>query len=409
MDIASMFALYVWGDIAGIRSMPSNFTDKSIRALPVPGKGLKIHYDDKLVGFGVRVTAAGYRAFVLRYRTKTGIQRTDTIGAVDTWTVVAARARAIELKRLVDSGGDPQGEQKADREAPTVYDLAERFESDHMPKLRPSTAKEYKDQIVKEILPKIGSLKVAAVSYSDIDRLHRKLSERAPYRANRLISLLSKMFSLSILWKWRQDNPCKGIQRNPEEERERYLTQAELVALVDALALYPNQVVSNIIKLLLLTGARNSEVFKAKWSQFFERGTWTKRAAFTKQEKLHHVHLNEPTIALLELVREGATSDYVFPNPETGKPYTTIKKPWATICKAAGIANLRLYDCRHNFASICINADVPLPVIGKLLGHTQPKTTARYAHLYPNTLREATAKAGKVIEDAGKVIRLPRK
>jgi integrase len=372
---------------------------------------LKIYYDDKLVGFGVRVTAAGYRSFVLRYRTKTGIQRTDTIGAVDTWTVVAARARAIEIKRSVDSGQDPQAERQADRDAPDMRALAERFESDHMPKLRPSTAKEYKDQIAKEILPKIGALKVAAVSYSDIDRLHRKMSEYAPYRANRVVALLSKMFSLSILWKMRAGNPCKGIQRNTEEERERYLTKAELVALVDAVASYPNQQVSNIIKLLLLTGARNSEVFKAKWSQFgdLDAGTWTKKAAFTKQEKLHHVHLNEPAIALLKLVREGATSDYVFPNPETGLPYTTIKKPWATICKAAGISNLRLYDCRHNFASVAINADVALPVISKLLGHTQPKTTLRYAHLYEGTIRSATAKVGRVIEDAGKVVRLPRK
>jgi len=388
--------------------MVSNFTDKSIRALPVPVKGLKIHYDDKLVGFGVRVTAAGYRSFVLRYRTKGGIQRTDTIGAVDTWTVPAARARAIEIKRAVDSGEDPQAVRQADRDAPDMRELAERFITDHMPKLRPSTAKDNRALIKNEILPNLGSLKVAAIQYADIDRLHGQMSKGAPYRANRLLSLLSKMFSLSILWKWRQDNPCKSIQRNPEEGRERFLTKPELVALVDALADYQNQQVSNIIRLLLLTGARNSEVFKAKWVQFDLDGkTWTKRAAFTKQEKLHHVHLSEPAKALLWLVREGATSEYVFPNPETGLPYTTIKKAWATICKAAGISNLRLYDCRHNFASVLINADVPLHVIGKLLGHTQPKTTARYAHLYPDTLREATAKAGKVIEDAGN--RLPRK
>lgn len=311
----------------------------------------------------------------------------------------------------MDSGDDPQAERQADRDAPDMWALAERFEREHLPRRRPATIKEYLALIKTEILPKIGSLKVADVSFSDVDKLHQQMSKRAPYRANRLVAVLSKMFSLSIKWKFRADNPCNSIERNPEEGRERFLSPAELVALIDAVNAYPNQVVSNIIKLLLFTGARNSEVFKAKWSQFgdLDAGTWTKKAAFTKQEKLHYVHLSEPTIALLKLVREGATSEYVFPNSETGEPYTTIKKPWATICKAAGVSNLRLYDCRHNFASVLINADVALPVIGKLLGHTQPKTTARYAHLYPDTLREATAKAAKVIEDAGNVVRLPRK
>jgi hypothetical protein len=110
-------------------------TDKAVRDL-LPEKGLKIHYDDRLSGFGVRITSAGYRSFVVRYRTKGGIQRTDTIGAVDTWTVVSARARAVEIKRLVDSGQDPQVIRQADRDAPNMKDLAKRFEEDHLPKLK---------------------------------------------------------------------------------------------------------------------------------------------------------------------------------------------------------------------------------------------------------------------------------
>jgi integrase len=128
-------------------------------------------------------------------------------------------------------------------------------------------------------------------------------------------------------------------------------------------------------------GARNSEVFKAKWNQFdLSQGTWTKKAHFTKQSKLHHTPLSEPALTLLkELNRTRGDLEYVFPNPETGKPYTTLKKAWKTICRNAGITNLRLYDIRHSFASSLINADVGLPTIGKLLGHTQQATTARYA------------------------------
>ena len=387
-------------------------TDKVVRDLPAPDRGMKIFYDDKISGFGVRITATGFRSYVLRYRTRTGFQRTETIGSTSTWTVVAARTRAVEIKRAVDSGSDPVANRQADIAAPDMRSLCERFEQEHMPRLRPATAKEYGDLIEKEILPKLGALKVASVSFNDIDKLHRKMTERAPYRSNKCLALLSKMFSLAIQWKWRDTtNPCKGISKNVEEPRERYLTQAELVALLDALDNYHDQQIANIIRLLLLTGARNSEVFKAKWSQFdLEAGTWTKKSAHTKQRKLHHTPLNKPALALLRQVHESrSSSEYLFSNPDTGKPYTTLKKSWATIRKSAGISDLRLYDSRHSFASTLINSKVELSVIGKLLGHTQHKTTLRYSHLYTDTLKEAVAKAGKAFEDAQNVSVLRRK
>ena len=125
------------------------------------------------------------------------------------------------------------------------------------------------------------------------------------YPANRLVALLSRLFSLAIKWGWRDNNPCRGIERNPEEERERYLTKLELVRLIDVLDNYEDQQAADIVRLLLLTGARKSEVLEAEWRQFdLDEGVWVKPSSHTKQKKLHRAPLNAEAIALLWLIRQ---------------------------------------------------------------------------------------------------------
>ena len=185
--------------------MSQKLTDTIVKALPAPDKGNRISYDTDVKGFGCRVTANGARSFILNYRTKAGRERRYTIGQFPAWKVAAARAEAAELKKRVDRGEDPMGEFEAARDAPTVADLCERFEAEHLPRLRPASRAEYRALIDKYILPELRSLKVPNVTYSDVDALHRKVSQRAPYRANRLLSVLSKMFSLAIKWGYRTD------------------------------------------------------------------------------------------------------------------------------------------------------------------------------------------------------------
>jgi integrase len=222
----------------------------------------------------------------------------------------------------------------------------------------------------------------------------------APYRGNRVLALASKLFTLAILWQYRADNPAKGVGRNHEEKRERYLGPAELSALLDTLTHWPNATIANIILFALLTGARRSEILGARWAEInLDNGTWTKRAARTKQAKLHVVPLSEAALTLLRSLPQDGP--FVFPNG-AGKPHSDIWKSWAAICRAAGIAGLRLHDCRHSYASAAINAGLDLPVIGKLLGHTRPATTARYAHLADSVARDATNKVGEIITDASK-------
>src|SRR5262249_7661338 len=154
--------------------MSQKLTDSIVKTLPSPEIGNRITYDDDVKGFGVRVTKAGARAFILNYRTRSGRERRYTIGSYPDWKTPAARTEAAELKRRIDRGEDPMAEVEADRAAKTVDDMCARFEEEHLPKTRPSTAREYKSIIDTFVRPVMKHLKVADVSYSDVDGLHRK-------------------------------------------------------------------------------------------------------------------------------------------------------------------------------------------------------------------------------------------
>jgi integrase len=380
--------------------MSQKLTDRQVRALVAPATGNQITYDSTVSGFGVRITAGGAIAFILNYRVKaTGQERRYTIGSYPDWNVAAAREEAKRLKRHVDSGGDPLGEVKASRDAPTVADLCTRFEAEHVNKLRAQTQADYRGAIRKHIKLALGKLKVTAVDFEHVERLHRKISQRAPVRANRVTAVLSKMFALAIKWRLRPDNPCKGVERNREDARTRYLKPDELERLTKALAEYPDQDAADVFRLLLLTGARRGEVLSATWDQFdLKEGMWTKPATATKQKERHEVPLNAPARQLLaRRLSKHDASAWVFPGRSSGQHRINLDRSWGLICKAAGIAALRIHDLRHSYASTLVSAGFSLPTIGALLGHSQPQTTARYAHLFDDPLRKATERAGAIL------------
>jgi integrase len=378
-------------------------TDAICRKLPAPAKGKKIHYDRDVAAFGMRITEANARSFVLRYRRRSdAIERTLTIGSFPDWNANAAREEAKRLKRLVDGGGDPLGEAREQRQAPTVHDLADRFEAEFLPKKRASTAADYTSMLRTHIRPQLGKRKVALVESADVDALHRHVTAHGgPYRANRVVAVLSKMFSLSEGWRWRIGNPCRGIERNDEAKRKRYLTDAELDRLLGALAKHADQDAADIFRLLLLTGCRRGEALAARWNDFdLKKGIWTKPGATTKTRTDHVVPLSKAALELL-IKRESAATDseYVFPGRRAGHR-VDVKGDWRRVLKAARISKLRIHDLRHSYASILASAGVGLHTIGELLGHTQAQTTLRYAHLIDAHLREASEKVGALIKKA---------
>jgi len=392
--------------------MASKLSDGLVKALPAPRNGSLITYDAAVKGFGIRVTSTGARSFVLNYRTRLGRERRYTIGAFPDWKTGAARVEATELKKQVDRGGDPLGEIEAGRAAPTVAALCDRFIAEYLPRRRPSTQQTYLGQITSEIRPALGRLKVANVTFADIDGPHRAITKRGrTYRANRVIALLSRMFTMAIKWKMRADNPCKGIERNTEHQRRRYLSLDELARLATALTTLRDQQSADIIRLLLLTGARRGETLQARWDDIdLGACVWNKPAATTKQKTQHTVPLSEAAQRLLLNLRDRvpASSEWVFPAADGG-PRRDVKEAWATVCRAANIKGARLHDLRHSFASVLASAGLSLPVIGALLGHTTPVTTARYSHLFDDPLRAAAERASAIITGAkaAEIVPLP--
>ena len=178
------------------------------------------------------------------------------------------------------------------------------------------------------------------VAFTDMDDLHRKVTKSGtPYRANRVVALLSKMFSLSVRWRWRDTNPCLAIERNQEHKRTRYLSSDELGRLTGALAAYPDQQAANIIRLLLLTGARRGEALSAKWADFdLDTGVWTKPGATTKQKTEHSVPLSAPARQLLTTLPRD--SEYVFPGEGSRGHRIDLKHPWREICATAGLSGV---------------------------------------------------------------------
>ena len=252
--------------------------------------------------------------------------------------------------------------------------------------------------IERDILPGLGRhTKVADVTPTNIRKLHRKVTARAPYRANRVLALLSKMFSLAITWEMRSridGNPCEDIKRNQEVKRKRYLKPDELARLMKALDGLADQQAADIVRLLLLTGARSGEVLAMRWDQLdLDAGKWTKPGATTKQKTDHEVPLSPDAVRLLSELQEapagaGAVAvGCVFPGRDRTGHRVDLKKPWAALTAEAGIAGLRVHDLRHSYASMLVSAGHGLPVIGALLGHSQVSTTARYAHLFDEVTR----------------------
>jgi integrase len=390
--------------------MMPHLTDTLVRNLPASATKRTFTSDDEVQRLKAQVTQDGAHSFVLRYSIG-GRERLYTIGRFPDWSVKAAREEAKHLLRLVDQGVDPKEARDAERAEPVVNEMCDRYLSEHA--VRKRSARDDESMIRLYVRPELGNRKVASITFGDIDKLHRKVTQNGtPYRANRLIALLSKMFNLAIRWEMRDDNPAKGVERNPEERRYRYLSGDELRRFCEALTAYPNRVAANAVMMLLLSGARRSEVLSATWQQFdLKAGRWSKPSAHTKQKREHHVPLSAPAQLLLVEMRNAAEADakkarreispFVFPTRVGDGHMTETKATWARLCKAAGITGARLHDLRHSFASLLVSSGHSLPLIGAMLGHTQTSTTARYAHLFDDPLRAAAERVGAIVTAAG--------
>ena len=403
----------------------TRLTKRLIDALEATGADY-VAWDSEVIGFGVRVRPSGAKSFILFYRAgsgRTAPKRKMTLGAMGKLTVEEARKLARQTVGRVANGADPAAEKAEDRQTPNVAELATLFLSDHVDaKRKASTANHYRDILNRIVVPAIGTTKADKVSHAALARLHLKCKD-TPYQANRILSIIGSMFTFAAKRGLVPDgfNPAKGIERYPEQGRERFISMDELERLGNTIRQAESEGLdwgidetkptskhvpkdnrrtvigphaAGALRLYLFTGCRLREILRLRWEEIdLDRGLIFLPDSKTGKKT---VILNAPALEVLSsLPRIG---EYVIAGDHPDKPRSDLKRPWAAVSKAAGLEGFRIHDFRHSFASFGAGSGMGLPIIGKLLGHKNAITTARYAHLDADPLRQASERIGSTIE-----------
>ena len=410
-------------------------TKVSVEKLEATGKRYN-QFDDDLKGFAVRVGSGGDKAFYYVYRAGKGRGaplKWLRLGTYPTITVEQARQLAKSKAAAVALGEDPATAVQEEKAALTIAEALDGFDQEYVTKLKPSTIAFYRHTVEYHLKPKLGRARTKALGYSDIAKFHTSL-KNTPYMANRCIAVLSVFLNWCEKYGYRErhSNPCKEITLYREQKRQDFMSAEILSVLGDALARMEaiwherqasrtrgnGEQVDTItpqaaaaIRLLMFTGARLGEILSLKWDYIdFDQGIARLPDSKTGFKVLQ---LPAPALAVLESLPE--MSEWVLPaNSRTGH-MVNLKTPWGNLLKFAQLTGWRLHDLRHSFASVMVNSGASLPIIGKILGHTQVNTTQRYAHLEQNPARKAAEDAAAKIEQAlkakpvhGKVVRFKK-
>jgi integrase len=369
-----------------------------------PSEKETTHWDSELHGFGLRVWPTGRKVYIATTRVK-GRLRKVTIGRHGSVTAEQARIKAHQIISEAKAGNDPVKVLDQARKSPTMKELGERFLQDHVAiRCKPSTQYEYKRAVELFINPKLGTRRVGDIERQDIAEFHHNLRD-IPYQANRTLGVLSKMFNLAEVWGLRPDhsNPCLHVKKYPEQKRERFLSLEEYASLgktlreVEANGSETKSSV-NAIRLLMLTGCRLGEIMTLEWD-FVNLDTQEFRLPDSKTGA-KVVHFGETVATVLNEIEKIDGDPWVITGRKDGARLTDLQHPWRRIREQAGLSDVRIHDLRHSYASGALALGEGLPMIGKLLGHTQLQTTARYAHLANAPIKTAAGKVSDFIGDA---------
>ena len=355
-----------------------------------------VYWDRELSGFGVRVYASGRKVYVVQTRAQ-GRSRRVTVGRHGVITAEQARQRAALIIARIKSGEAAVAAPTSAPKGPTVAEVAERYLTEHVDvRCKASTARRVRLVFRKYILPEFGECAVDAVEREQVWALRNRL-HRVPSAANHVVNTLSAMFTMGETWGVVPEgiNPCVSVTRYRARRRERFLTEVEFTRLgrvlreMEVKGKISSHAVS-AIRLLMLTGCRRNEILRLRWDEVdLEREELRLRDSKTGPRT---VPLSPPAARVLANRPRERGEAWVIPGGTKGEPLQSIDGPWRKLRKATGLEDVRVHDLRHAFASRALALGENLPVIGKLLGHKQVQTTARYAHLAQDSVKEAAAR-----------------
>ena len=361
-----------------------------------------VFWDRELAGFGVRAYPSGGRVYVAQARGPAGSRRV-TIGRHGVIGADEARRRAAAVIARVKAGEQPRPARPSG--GPTVAGFAARYLAEHVAiRCKPKTAETARSAVNRYILPALGKLPMTAVRPARVFALHHRLGDR-PAMANAVLATLSHMYALAEGWGAVPEgtNPCRSVTRYPARRRERFLTGAEFDRLGRVLDEAParggaSPTAVAAIRLLMLTGCRKNEVLRLRWEDVdLDAGELALADAKTGPRA---VALSPAARGLLAALPQKPGNPWVFPGHRAGTHMRSIDDAWYILRARAGLDDVRLHDLRHSFASRALALGESLPMIGRLLGHSQLETTARYAHLARDSIHEAAARvAGSIAAD----------
>lgn len=372
--------------------MPKVKLDASFALTARCEKGKKTDYWDTITtGFVLECRSTGGKTYYLRYQDQHERQRQLKIGVYGEITFDQARKEAKRLRSQVVLGGDPAGDKVEKKAIPTYAELAKQHLA-HAETYQRSyeTTEMY---MRRHIVPRWGKLKLSEIHQQDIAKWLAEKGEEglAPATVEKIRIIFGRSFELASRWNIPgfDKNPVRNIPRRPiNNARSRYLTPAEAKRLHEAVEASRNPQLKHIVGLLLLTGARVSELLNAEWKHVDVDGrAWL--IPTSKTGKSRHVPLSQAAIDIIDKLPRFDRCPYLIPNPKTRKPFTCIKHPWDTARIAAKLSDLRIHDLRHSAASFMINAGIDLFAVGRVLGHADHKSTMRYSHLANDTLLAA--------------------
>ena len=376
----------------------TKLTNKLIAELPIKDKTY-ILWDDEIKGLGIRVNDKGRKSFILKYRvgqSRKSITRKPNIGVFGIMVTDQARRKAKQWLAAAIEGNDPC---ETDKDQTTIKNFCDVYLKHHAEvKKKQSSAIEDKRLMRLQILPHFGKIRVQDVTRAMIIRHHQSLSH-TPYMANRFLALFSTMMNLAEKWEYRllNTNPCIHVDRYKEKPRETFLSMQQLERIGSAMRQLKDvesKYILAAIKMLMLTGCRTGEILNLRWEQI-DFQTQKMNLPDTKTGA-RSIHLSPAAIDVLHSLP--STEGYVFQSSIQNKKLTTLRHVWKKICRLAGINDVRVHDLRHTYASYAVSKGYSLPVVSKMLGHADIKTTQRYAHLMDDPVNQAIDKTSDMLD-----------